>query len=270
MYWKRVVSWIAGIAAGSIALVAFGSIDPEGLLRGWNRHSHSLWDVSLVGEALGLDMCATGLTASLVARRLGASVENQGAGTSFAFLGAVPFFVLAPYTALCCALFKEWGHACLQASMFLAAYSIYRCWPKTPPPSYGTSIGSPEEVFRRERIPDIPKSVIVYFHGALSAETWHVVKGTLDILEASGDTRFVFDLEGVRYFNEIESLFVHFADEVKGKGGCVVLSSVHPKVAVIFDMLGLGYFLPRTDTPERAIQVLIEHAREHPGERANP
>lgn len=89
----------------------------------------------------------------------------------------------------------------------------------------------------------IPNCVMVKMAGAIDATTVLTFQSTLENLQLNGVTRFILDMEGIKYVNStgLGSL-VRLADQLENEGGGFALVKIHPKVKVVFDMLGLNAF----------------------------
>ncbi|MCF6227571.1 MAG: anti-sigma factor antagonist [Planctomycetes bacterium] len=83
----------------------------------------------------------------------------------------------------------------------------------------------------------------VVVEGAIDATTVISFESQLKQLQQDGYTNFVLDMQGIKYVNStgLGSL-VATADNLEKVGGGLALIRVHPKVKVVFDMLGLNSF----------------------------
>lgn len=99
----------------------------------------------------------------------------------------------------------------------------------------------------------IPGCVLVKMAGAIDASTVLTFQQTLENLRQNGVTRFLLDMEGIKYVNStgLGSL-VRLADQMETEGGGFALVKIHPKVKVVFDMLGLNAFFKILGSLEEA------------------
>lgn len=100
----------------------------------------------------------------------------------------------------------------------------------------------------------IPHAVLVSMQGSIDASTVVNFQSTLENLQLKGIKRFILDMEQIRYVNStgLGSL-VRLADQLESDGGGFALVKIHPKVKVVFDMLGLNAFFkifPSLDSAE--------------------
>ncbi len=111
----------------------------------------------------------------------------------------------------------------------------------------------PDLTFEIKELTNIPKAVLVAMAGAIDATTVISFQTTLENLQLNGITRFVLDMEGIRYVNStgLGSL-VRLADQLESEGGGFALVKIHPKVKVVFDMLGLNAFFKIFNSKEEA------------------
>ena len=111
----------------------------------------------------------------------------------------------------------------------------------------------PDLTFEVKELHNIPKAVLVVMAGAIDATTVISFQTTLENLQLNGITRFVLDMEGIRYVNStgLGSL-VRLADQLESEGGGFALVKIHPKVKVVFDMLGLNAFFKIFNSKEEA------------------
>lgn len=101
----------------------------------------------------------------------------------------------------------------------------------------------PDLTFEVEYLKDIPQGVLLVLGGAIDAKTVPSFQENLNKLKDSGITRFVLDMEGIKYVNSTGlGYLVNLADSVELQGGGIALVKIHPKVKVVFDMLGLNAF----------------------------
>jgi stage II sporulation protein AA (anti-sigma F factor antagonist) len=110
---------------------------------------------------------------------------------------------------------------------------------------------------KTDRIPDLDKGRKVGLAGAIDASTVIKFQAELEKLKDEGVRRFLLDMEGIRYVNStgLGSL-VKLADGLEREGGVIVLMRIHPKVKVVFDMLGLNAFFRIFDGGGEAVEYL--------------
>lgn len=111
-----------------------------------------------------------------------------------------------------------------------------------------------ELTFDVRELNHIPHAVLVSMAGAIDASTVVNFQSTLENLQLKGVKRFILDMEGIKYVNStgLGSL-VRLADQLESDGGGFALVKIHPKVKVVFDMLGLNAFFkifPSQDAAE--------------------
>lgn len=112
-----------------------------------------------------------------------------------------------------------------------------------------------ELTFDVRELGHIPAAVLVSMAGAIDASTVVNFQSTLENLQLKGVKRFILDMEGIKYVNStgLGSL-VRLADQLESDGGGFALVKIHPKVKVVFDMLGLNAFFkifPNQDAAEK-------------------
>jgi anti-anti-sigma factor len=97
----------------------------------------------------------------------------------------------------------------------------------------------------------------VVVDGAIDATTVISFESQLKQLQEDGYTNFVLDMQGIKYVNStgLGSL-VATADNLEKVGGGLALIRVHPKVKVVFDMLGLNSFFRIFTNEEEAVGFL--------------
>ncbi|MDH5641420.1 MAG: anti-sigma factor antagonist, partial [Nitrospira sp.] len=97
----------------------------------------------------------------------------------------------------------------------------------------------------------------VVVEGAIDATTVISFESQLKQLQEDGYTNFVLDMQGIKYVNStgLGSL-VATADNLEKVGGGLALIRVHPKVKVVFDMLGLNSFFRIFTNEEEATGFL--------------
>ena len=97
----------------------------------------------------------------------------------------------------------------------------------------------------------------VVVEGAIDATTVISFESQLKQLQEDGYTNFVLDMQGIKYVNStgLGSL-VATADNLEKVGGGLALIRVHPKVKVVFDMLGLNSFFRIFTNEDEAVNFL--------------
>lgn len=116
----------------------------------------------------------------------------------------------------------------------------------------------------------------VVVEGAIDATTVISFESQLKQLQEDGYTNFVLDMQGIKYVNStgLGSL-VATADNLEKVGGGLALIRVHPKVKVVFDMLGLNSFFRIFTNEDEAVNFLAsskggEAAPAQPAQQAPP
>ncbi len=119
-------------------------------------------------------------------------------------------------------------------------------------------------------IETLEKTARVVVQGAIDASSVVAFESKLKQLQQDGYTHFVLDMAGIKYVNStgLGSL-VSTADNLEKVGGGLALIKVHPKVEVVFDMLGLNSFFKIFESEEKAIQFLSGEEEEEAPEQAN-
>ncbi|MHC4601247.1 MAG: anti-sigma factor antagonist [Planctomycetota bacterium] len=110
---------------------------------------------------------------------------------------------------------------------------------------------------KTEDIKELEDTRKVGLAGAIDASTVIKFQAELDRLKEEGVRRFLLDMEGIRYVNStgLGSL-VKLADGLEREGGVIALMRIHPKVRVVFDMLGLNAFFKIFDNDAAGIAYL--------------
>lgn len=97
--------------------------------------------------------------------------------------------------------------------------------------------------FSVEKLPGMDSTALVKINGAIDAKTVVLFQEKLDQLQQDGYNGFILDMEGIKYVNSTGlGTLVNVADALENKGGGIALIKIHPKVKVVFDMLGLNAF----------------------------
>lgn len=106
-----------------------------------------------------------------------------------------------------------------------------------------------------EKIPQMDTAALVKINGAIDAKTVVLFQEKLDELQQDGSTKFILDMEGIKYVNSTGlGTLVNVADALETKGGGIALIKIHPKVKVVFDMLGLNAFFKIFSYEEQALK----------------
>ena len=111
----------------------------------------------------------------------------------------------------------------------------------------------------------------VVVEGAIDATTVISFESQLKQLQEDGYTNFVLDMQGIKYVNStgLGSL-VATADNLEKVGGGLALIRVHPKVKVVFDMLGLNSFFRIFTNEDEAVNFLASSKGGEPAVAAAP
>ncbi|MDP7035232.1 MAG: STAS domain-containing protein [Planctomycetota bacterium] len=97
--------------------------------------------------------------------------------------------------------------------------------------------------FEVETVPALDRGALVRVTGAIDAKTVVVFQDRLDNLQEEGFVNYILDMEGIKYVNSTGlGTLVNVADSLENAGGGIALVKIHPKVKVVFDMLGLNAF----------------------------
>lgn len=111
--------------------------------------------------------------------------------------------------------------------------------------------------FALQEIPGMPSSAIIKIGGAIDAKTVIQFQEKLDALQEKSYKGFILDMEGIRYVNSTGlGTLVNVADALEGHGGAMTLIKIHPKVKVVFDMLGLNAFFKIFSVETEALEHL--------------
>ncbi|MCK6440767.1 MAG: anti-sigma factor antagonist [Planctomycetes bacterium] len=103
----------------------------------------------------------------------------------------------------------------------------------------------------------LPKTARIVVEGAIDASSVTSFEERLRQLQQDGFSNFVLDMAGIKYVNStgLGSL-VSTADNLERLGGGLALIEVHPKVKVVFDMLGLNSFFKIFPSEIEAVEFL--------------
>lgn len=111
-----------------------------------------------------------------------------------------------------------------------------------------------ELTFNVERLAAMESTALVKINGAIDAKTVVLFQEKLDQLQKEGLTGFILDMEGIKYVNSTGlGTLVNVADALETRGGGIALIKIHPKVKVVFDMLGLNAFFKIFSTEKQAL-----------------
>lgn len=108
--------------------------------------------------------------------------------------------------------------------------------------------------FHVEDVPEMTQTSLVKVSGAIDAKTVLTFQEQLEELQKGGNNRFILDMDGIKYVNSTGlGTLVNVADNLENAGGGIALVKIHPKVKVVFDMLGLNAFFKIFETKEEAL-----------------
>lgn len=128
--------------------------------------------------------------------------------------------------------------------------------------------------FNVEKIAQMETAALVKINGAIDAKTVVLFQEKLDQLQQEGYTRFILDMEGIKYVNSTGlGTLVNVADALETRGGGIALIKIHPKVKVVFDMLGLNAFFKIFSNEEEALahfQKADKPAKGHESPKSAP
>lgn len=113
--------------------------------------------------------------------------------------------------------------------------------------------------FHVESVPELDKTSLVRVSGAIDAKTVLNFQERLEQLQKDGNNRFILDMDGIKYVNSTGlGTLVNVADNLENAGGGIALVCIHPKVKVVFDMLGLNAFFKIYADKEEALNAIKE------------
>ncbi|BBM88165.1 anti-sigma factor antagonist [Candidatus Uabimicrobium amorphum] len=116
--------------------------------------------------------------------------------------------------------------------------------------------------FTVEQLPEMNTAAIVRINGAIDAKTVVHFQEKLDELQNGGYTRFILDMVGIKYVNSTGlGTLVNVADALENRGGGIALVKIHPKVKVVFDMLGLNAFFKIFSNEKEALGFFQKSAK---------
>lgn len=88
-----------------------------------------------------------------------------------------------------------------------------------------------------------PQTAVIILAGSIDAKTVPSFQEQMNKVKDDGVIKFVLDMENIKYVNSTGLGFlVNLADSLDPRGGGIALVKLHPKVKVVFDMLGLNAF----------------------------
>jgi anti-anti-sigma factor len=94
-----------------------------------------------------------------------------------------------------------------------------------------------------QKIANASNAALVIMGGSIDAKTVPGFQEQMNKVKDDGAIKFVLDMEQIKYVNSTGLGFlVNLADSLDPKGGGIALVKLHPKVKVVFDMLGLNAF----------------------------
>ena len=121
--------------------------------------------------------------------------------------------------------------------------------------------------FKVDGIPQMKSAALVKISGAIDAKTVIHFQDKLDQLQQEKYTHFILDMEGIKYVNSTGlGTLVNVADALETRGGGIALIKIHPKVKVVFDMLGLNAFFKIFSNEEEALNYFRESGTLPPAE----
>jgi len=87
------------------------------------------------------------------------------------------------------------------------------------------------------------QAAVIVLSGSIDAKTVPSFQEQMNRVKDDGVIKFVLDMENIKYVNSTGLGFlVNLADSLDPRGGGIALVKLHPKVKVVFDMLGLNAF----------------------------
>ena len=117
----------------------------------------------------------------------------------------------------------------------------------------------PDLSIQVQEIKEVPHTAIVQLTGSIDAKTVISFQNELSAVKQRGISRFVLDMESVKYINSTGLGFlINLADSIGPSQGAVALVKVQPKVKVVFDMLGLNAFFKIYNTRKDALQYFAQ------------
>jgi len=113
----------------------------------------------------------------------------------------------------------------------------------------------PDLTIQVQEIKGLPNTALVVLNGSIDANTVITFQTHLNTVKERGITRFILDMESVKYVNSTGlGYLINLSDSVQGGKGGISLVKVQPKVKVVFDMLGLNAFFKIYPTRDEALK----------------
>lgn len=104
---------------------------------------------------------------------------------------------------------------------------------------------------------DVRNAVYVRMTGALDATTVNEFEAFMKHLQEVGYSKFLFNFEHCKTMNETgDGSFIATSDNLDKIGGAIAIVNVHPKLMVVFKMLGHDRILHFFDSIHAAIEFL--------------
>ncbi|MBI2931934.1 MAG: anti-sigma factor antagonist [Planctomycetes bacterium] len=126
----------------------------------------------------------------------------------------------------------------------------------------------PDLTIQVQEIKGLPGTALVILSGSIDANTVITFQTHLNTVRERGITRFILDMESVKYVNSTGlGYLINLSDSVSGGKGCISLVKVQPKVKVVFDMLGLNAFFKIYPTRDEALKNLTQEPIASPSEQ---
>ncbi len=105
-----------------------------------------------------------------------------------------------------------------------------------------------------EPVESIPGCIIVNLSGYVDTYNTAYFTKQMDKIIATGFVKIAFNCNTVNYVSSTGiSAFTNLHDQLKGKGGNMVLSQLQPKVKEVFQLLGFMDYFTFEDTVEKAV-----------------
>lgn len=107
-----------------------------------------------------------------------------------------------------------------------------------------------------------PQAAVITLAGSIDAKTVPSFQEQMNKVKDSGVIKFVLDMESIKYVNSTGLGFlVNLADSLEPRGGGIALVKLHPKVKVVFDMLGLNAFFKIFGSKNDAVGAMTGGAK---------
>ncbi|MCE9581236.1 MAG: STAS domain-containing protein [Planctomycetes bacterium] len=122
---------------------------------------------------------------------------------------------------------------------------------------------------------DVQKSnaqtAVVVLAGSIDAKTVPSFQEQMNKIKDDGVTKFILDMEAIKYVNSTGLGFlVNLADSLDPRGGGIALVKLHPKVKVVFDMLGLNAFFKIFGNRNDAVSAMTGASKQAAEPAATP